>query len=264
MTMSRLAKFPLITAHTGCMGYPEHSLESVQAAMSLGADVYEDDIRATCDGVAVLAHDNEVRLADGQNINIATMSTRELDEAILQADPSLADSPLEPFPRAEALMRVVKNARAKMNLDIKTDASLKPVFDLIVKLGMQEHAFLSGCGYETAAEALRLQNRLGLVIHKLLNVDASSFKRMNYDEAVAMACEHALETKCFGLNAPYHLVQPVFLEEAAAHGLDVYVWTLEKASDMRKMAEMGVASITTRDPATLIAVKNEWETARDS
>lgn len=39
--------FPLITAHTGSMGYPDHSFESLQASLTLGIDIYEDDIRIT-------------------------------------------------------------------------------------------------------------------------------------------------------------------------------------------------------------------------
>ncbi len=242
-----MKRFPLVTAHTGCMGNKEHSLESLHSALALGADIYEDDIRVTRDGELVLSHDDEVHLADGRQGRIADMTLAELHESLA-----------EPLTDLETVLRVVKAAGKTMNLDIKTSASLEPAFALIARLDMAKQVFLSGCEYPVAAEA----DRHGRHISKLLNVDAGSFQRMKYADAAEKACAEGRETGCFGLNVPHQLVRPELLEIAERESLAVYVWTVSDAADMRRMAEMGVASITTREVAKLMAVKAEWNLQR--
>ncbi len=77
--------FPLITAHTGCMGTPDNTLRSVESALKHGADVVEDDIRITRDGVLVLAHDDAVSLPDGTRYSISQMTYAELSELDIEA-----------------------------------------------------------------------------------------------------------------------------------------------------------------------------------
>ncbi|WP_172255823.1 glycerophosphodiester phosphodiesterase [Saccharibacillus deserti] len=241
-----MKSFPLITAHTGCMGYPAHSLESLCAALKLGVDVYEDDIRVTGDGALVLAHDDEVPLKGGRRGSLAELTLDELE----------ADSPTPILLLADVLAWV-RTAGKVMNLDIKTDGALEPVFALVKQMEMEDRVFLSGCEYDRAIRA----NRIGPKLRRLLNVNVDSFRSLRYEDAVRQACREARAAGCFGLNVPYQAVQPELLDTARSEGLDVYVWTVAEAEDMRRLAQWGVDSITTRDPEKLIAVRGESETA---
>lgn len=52
---------PLVIGHRGASGYrPEHSESAYRLACELGADFVEPDIVATCDGVLVVRHENEI------------------------------------------------------------------------------------------------------------------------------------------------------------------------------------------------------------
>ena len=52
---------PLVFGHRGASGYrPEHTLESYQLAIRMGADVIEPDLVSTKDGVLVARHENEI------------------------------------------------------------------------------------------------------------------------------------------------------------------------------------------------------------
>ncbi|MDU2243659.1 MAG: glycerophosphodiester phosphodiesterase family protein, partial [Paenibacillus sp.] len=139
-----MKQFPLMTAHTGCMGHPDHSLASLHAALALGADVYEDDIRATRDGRLVLAHDDEVRLADGRQTRLSDLTLEELDEQSIEERLSL-----------ESVLRSIKEAGRTMNLDIKSAACLEPAAAMLLKMEMTNQAFFSGCEYPVALEADR-------------------------------------------------------------------------------------------------------------
>jgi glycerophosphoryl diester phosphodiesterase len=49
---------PLVVGHRGASGYlPEHTLESYQKAIDLGADAVEPDLISTKDGVLIARHD---------------------------------------------------------------------------------------------------------------------------------------------------------------------------------------------------------------
>jgi len=240
--------FPLITAHTGCMGHAAHSLESLCAALKVGADVYEDDIRVTRDGVPVLAHDDEIALPGGKRGSLAAMTLEELNEALNTPMLELAD-----------ILNWIRTAGRTMNLDIKTDDALEPTAALVKRMEMTDRVFLSGCGYERAD----LAERSGIALRKLLNINVDSFRSLSYAEAVQQACQEASRTRCFGLNLPHQAVKPELLEAAKQADLAVYVWTVAETEDMRRFAEWGVDSITTRDPEKLIAVRDEMNGAEE-
>ncbi|MCC3372743.1 glycerophosphodiester phosphodiesterase [Cohnella sp. REN36] len=242
--------FPLITAHTGCMGTRDNSEASVRTGLALGADVVEDDIRTTRDGELVLGHDDRVPLADGAEGLISALSLHELNEA--SAAPPV---------RLEPMLHLVRSSGRRMNLDLKSDACLDPVARLIDRMDMADYVFLSGCQYDRARMAARLAPR----IRRLLNVDVRPF--LSADDpsslrlAVQAACEQALSAGCFGLNLPHRLAGPELAAAAAERGLDVYVWTVNDTEEMRRCAELGVRSITTRNVEALARLKSDW-TAR--
>ncbi|SFB05398.1 glycerophosphoryl diester phosphodiesterase [Cohnella sp. OV330] len=237
--------FPLITAHTGCMGTPDNSVESARAGLSLGADIIEDDIRVTRDGVLVLSHDDRVVLADGRIASLSRLTLQELNEGLAA-----------PIVRLETVLDLLVGGagQARMNLDLKTDDCVEPVMALIRRRDIADRVLLTGCEYGRAVRA----NDADGGIAKLLNVDIGRFRTSVYAEAARTACEEALHAGCFGLNVPYQLALPELLALASDRGLSVFVWTVGEAQEMRKYAELGVRSITTRDVATLLRVKQGW------
>jgi glycerophosphoryl diester phosphodiesterase len=61
------APSPIVIAHRGASGYlPEHTLESYQLAIALGADFIEPDLVSTQDGVLIARH--EPNLTDTTNV----------------------------------------------------------------------------------------------------------------------------------------------------------------------------------------------------
>jgi len=240
--------FPKITAHTGSMGYPDHSLESLCAALKLGVDIYEDDIRVTLDGVPVLAHDDEVRLANGQRVSLSKLTLEEWIEGSASPVLELAD-----------VLNWIRTAGRTMNLDIKSDDALAPAAKLVRQMGMEDRVILSGCEYGRAV----LAGRLGIGLRKLLNVDIRRLRMLEGEQALremnGQLCLEAKSAGCFGLNLPYQAVRPELLEAAKSEGLAVYVWTVNEVEEMRRMARWGVDGITTRDPAALLALRGEPE-----
>jgi glycerophosphoryl diester phosphodiesterase len=243
-----MSSFPLITAHTGSMGYPDHSFESLQASLALGIDIYEDDIRITRDGIPVLAHDDGIELGDGRQGSLEKLSLNEVHAMSLT-----------PFPTLQEMLVHIRKAGNIMNLDIKTDRALEPVSALIEQMNMKEHVFLSGCAYDTALKA----GKYAPEIRRLLNVNLQHLERFNYADAIIQMCEEAKHADCFGLNLPFQVVREQLIDIVKSNGLDVYVWTVMDVEDMRTLAGWGVDSITTRDPLKLTTVREEMKRAEE-
>ena len=113
---------PRILAHRGlALQAPENTLLAFLGALALGLTHLETDVRASRDGVAVLAHDPELSRLVGRPERIDSLSFAQLSSIALGADQhvcSLAEA-LDAFPEA------------RFNLDIKSSDAVQPTVDAI-------------------------------------------------------------------------------------------------------------------------------------
>ena len=95
---------PMITAHSGCEGTAENSLESLACGLALGADCVEVDVRLGGDGVLWLTHD--------------------------------LPKPGAALVRLEQAFAALADSNAAINCDLKECAALYPVLSLAEARGM--------------------------------------------------------------------------------------------------------------------------------
>lgn len=243
-------RFPIITAHSGSMNTIAHTLPSITTALQLGADVIEEDVRVTKDGVLVMAHDDLLMTSEGVECSVSGMSYEELSRFSFQAGHG-DDSLTFRICKLEDMLELLRPTNQMANLDIKANECIAPVSALLRKLKMTEQAFLSGCELETAMQVQQTDSEL----RKLLNVDTELFRTMPYDQAAAQICRSALDTGCFGINMNYHFVREELLAYASSLQLPVYVWTVNEEEHMHKFIDWAVASITTRNVQALVDIK---------
>lgn len=242
--------FPLITAHSGCMDAFDNTIQSVETGIRLGADIIEEDIRVTRDGVAVLAHDDTWQTVDGQVIHLSAMDYPDLQglEVVVNSAGKSGAMHIESL---EHMLELIRQSGKTANLDVKTDSAIQAAADLVYRYKMQDRVFLSGCETERAMLAQREHPGLS----KLLNADANLFLTSDYTSAVGQTCRDALAASCIGINIHAQLVRKELLESAAAVGLPVYVWTVNEEKMMERFINMGVHSITTRNVDRLLRLK---------
>ncbi|TBL72455.1 glycerophosphodiester phosphodiesterase [Paenibacillus thalictri] len=241
--------FPLITAHTGCMNTPANSLVSLEAGIAAGADVLEVDVAATKEPVAVLQHDLVVELADRGRFKLTEIGFEELKNCDIIDSHGGGVSRITPL--AE-ILPIVKRSGKLLNLDLKDDACIAPTFELVISEDMLDQVFCSGAESRRAAYLQQHYPQL----KKLLNASEQLFllHESDYMEAVRVTCEDALASCCFGINIKYTLCRPELIAHAASLGLPVYVWTVNDADEMKRMMELGVASITTKNVPALAEI----------
>ncbi|NRF94524.1 glycerophosphodiester phosphodiesterase [Paenibacillus frigoriresistens] len=244
--------FPLITAHTGCMGTPDNTLLSIETGLNLGVDIIEEDILITSDGVLVLSHDDNVHLVSGTECWISQMSYEELSKLDIRAHNGVPGETIRIL-SLESVLPILKASGKIVNLDLKSDACIEPISNWIEKNRLLEQVILSGCETERAKIVQRVNSR----IRKLLNVDAALFLTKDYEDAAKICCEDAKSAACFGINLNYRVVQTELIQTAASNDLDVYIWTVNEEAQMKHFIEMGVHSITSRNVSALVKLKQE-------
>jgi glycerophosphoryl diester phosphodiesterase len=246
-------QFPLITAHSGCMNKPDNTLASAETELKLEADVVEDDIRITRDGILVLAHDDMIHTPDGTEYSISTMTYSELYELDIR---TLHGAEAETIRLAtlESFLQLIKATSKIANLDLKVDECIRPVSDLVQKYDMLDQVILSGCESDRAIRV----NQINPKLRKLLNADSQLFLTLDYKKAVEITCNDAIAAACFGININYRLVNSELVETARNKNLPILVWTVNDEAQMKHMVEMGVHSITTRHVETLVDLKQKW------
>lgn len=122
----------LIGAHRGlsAAGHPENSLAALRAALVLGLDVVEMDLRTTADGAIVLMHDARVeRTTDGAG-RVSAMSLARLKELDLGAG--------ERVPTLEEALDLVSASHTTLLLDLKNGGQIDP--KRLIELARGHHA----------------------------------------------------------------------------------------------------------------------------
>ncbi|MBW7886681.1 MAG: glycerophosphodiester phosphodiesterase, partial [Caldilineaceae bacterium] len=124
--MYRISEYPQLIAHRGYSGpYPENTRVAIEAAMRLGVDMVEVDVRITRDGVPVLLHN--VTLDETTN-GRGRVDAHRFDE-LHGYDAGAWKGPEFRGERLLSLRETFLMTRDRMplNLDIKTPAAIAPV-----------------------------------------------------------------------------------------------------------------------------------------
>ncbi len=204
-----------VTAHTGCEGTKDNSLDAITLGYGNGADIVEFDLNFNADGVPVLSHDkpkgNEVTLD-------------------------------------EAFALVAGYNGLQVNVDVKNPLDLTMVKTLAEKHGIADRFFFTGIGEEWAP-VVREQTP-DIIYYLNTSVDKS---RIDDKEYISELISKVKETGAAGLNIHFGSCSRLMVDMLHAEGLKVSVWTVNKKSAMRKVLTYGCDNITTRKISDLMS-----------
>lgn len=235
------ARFPRILAHRGLVtaagedsGVWENSAAAFAAAHAAGAEYIETDCRVTADGDVVLFHDESLRRLAGDARSVSEVRTREL--RALFADHggllTVADA-LDAFPDT------------RFNIDVKTDAAARPIGGIIAAHAhrvlitsfsdVRRRAAIASA--LSAGAELRPATSGGTGVVAALRVLSSarlSPARILRDIDAVQIPER---------QGRVRVLTPALLRAAHRHDVEVHVWTINDASDMRRIIEAGADGI---------------------
>lgn len=138
---------PIVMCHRGAATFaPEDTIEAFAAAMDLGADGWEMDIRRTADGVLVCFHDSyleeNVRAFGAvETVTFAELMAAPLWRARNPSELGLADASVRPPTLAAALI-LARQRAALIDLDVKTAGITNELAALLTQADVWEHVIV--------------------------------------------------------------------------------------------------------------------------
>ncbi|GAA1693808.1 glycerophosphodiester phosphodiesterase [Microbacterium sediminicola] len=233
------APSPRILAHRGLsVGQEilENSYAAVAAARDAGALYVESDCHLTVDGEVVLFHDSDLRRVTGDPRAVAEVTAAELARLMAGRGEliTLRDA-LRDFPRT------------RFNLDVKAPAAAVPVGTLVAPHA--ERVLLTSFSDARRHAALA-------AAHKAGGSPATSGGRETIVKllaGIAVRSDRLVRSALAGIDAlqlperrgAVRIVTPRLLHVARMLSVEVHVWTVNDAAEMRRLVALGVAGIVT-------------------
>jgi len=210
---------PLLLGHRGARAVksiPENTLLSFDLALAHGCDGFEFDVRLTGDSQAVICHDPETRRAE-----VARSRAQQLIG----------------LPRLqEVLIRYQRNAFLDIELKV------------------------SGLEKIIARELPKRMPSRGVVISSFLPAVLNAVHAENLAIPLGLICETKAQLNRWGdLPVEYVMLNhalafPDRIGEIQGQGKRVFVWTVNRAAEMRRFADWGVDGIIYDETERLVRV----------
>jgi glycerophosphoryl diester phosphodiesterase len=203
----------------------ENTLGSFAAAVALGVDGVELDVRETLDGELVIHHD-----AAANGLVIAQTKRTDLPSYIPNLEEALS-----------VLTGLVVNVELKNSRNPneptydETGDSARRVVTAIHDAGRSNDVIVTCFDLATCA-----------VVRSFDHDVTVGWLIWNVDLATAFVQAHVLGFNA--VNPHYSLVTPGAMRESRALQLNVNVWTVNAPTDIAAMSALGVTSIITDDP----------------
>lgn len=248
---------PLIIGHRGASASaPENTLAAFRLALENGADGIEFDVRLTADGVPVVIHDDNLQRTGATRKRVSDLSLAELKQIDVGSWFSRSFA-AERIPTLEELMKLVDGSSAILYLEMKSDPAQLP-------------QLVNACC--TALKGSSLKNRVIVEcfnlegIAKVKKVDpelktAALFEPQPFARRLLTSGRRMVEqTRAVGaeqIALHYRLASARVVATAKNHGLEVAVWTVGEGKWIQRAAKMGIVSLITNDPATMVRQRNE-------
>jgi len=233
-------------AHRGfTRAAPENSLAAFRAALELGVDGLELDVRTCKTGEVVVFHDPTLaRMTNGRGF-VKNKSLAELRELVLK------DSQ-ERIPTLEEVFELTEG-RVLVNVEIKTNGLPKnhleqKVVDLVRRYGLEKRVIVSSFNPIVIRRIRKIDDGIvtGYLIDKNFTVRNSEIPLSRFAGAHALHLEQSL-------------ARPKLVRKILDLGLGLVVWSVNQPEKMKAFIELGVHAIITDRPEELQKLLREGD-----
>lgn len=232
----------LCIGHRGAMGYaPENTLKSFAKAVELGVQCVELDVYCV-EGTLLVFHDDTLeRTTNGRG------RLMDRDLAYLRA---LRLAEQQRIPTLQEVYELLAG-RVGINIELKGPNTAGAVADFLRRQTETDWALISSFDYAALRDmrALMPEVRLGLLL-------GSSASALDWSGMMA-----ALEP--YSLHPSLRSVDRQLVERARGYGLKIFVYTVNRISDIKRMEALGVDGVFTDYPDRVLSrveatTANRW------
>jgi glycerophosphoryl diester phosphodiesterase len=218
-------------------GRPENSVAAVTAALHDGADGAEIDVRLTADDTLVLSHDGIVLTRHGERLDVAASASGDL----------LRAGGLNPVATlAQVLAAVQRPAGSQVVVEAKS------VTDVAVAV-RTAHVLADVLGAAAGSADVTVSSfdpaLLALIRRTCADLPVRTALLGDIPDPAAAVVRRAHEDGHDEVHLPLIAVRrtPWAVDAARSLGLAVTCWTVNRRSDLRWVAELGVDAVITDD-----------------
>ena len=260
---------PLFFAHRGgALLRPENTMLAFEHGASFGADALELDLQLTRDGHLVVIHDFRVeRTTDGTGpvASFTLDELRRLDAGFRFTLDGGASFPYRgqgiQIPTLREVFERFPNLRVNMDLKESTPEREERLWRLLQEMDAVERVMIGSFEY---APMLRFRALTGgRVATGATRREIAAFLMSYHARRLAR-----LRLPFDALQVPetqrrFRIVTPGMIAAAHRLDLDVHLWTIDRASDMRRLLIWGVDGVMSDRPDLLAQVLAEYATGSE-
>lgn len=239
---------PLVIAHRGASSLaPENTMAAVHAALDLGVDMVEVDVHRSMDGELVVIHDGTVtRTTNGTGaVNRFTLADLKKLDAGSWFDTSFEG---ERIPTLREVLEAAKD-RATVLIELKGERTEVRTVELVRELGMSGQVVIQSFDFQQIQKAKQKAPEIPTVFLVSQPEHSSEPER-----AAVWMTNMAEYVGASGVAVRHNWFTPELLELASDKGLQVFVWTVDGKSNLRKFIGAGVDGIITNEPQDLLSL----------
>ena len=224
---------------------PENTLPAVKLGFEQGADAVEVDVYLSKDGKVVAIHDDDTRRVAGVDRKVVDQTAAQLaalDAGLWKG----ARWKGTKIPLLSEVLELVPPGK-RLVIEIKCGSEILPELERVLDAsGKRDRALIIAFDYGVVRDSKRrMPDRPA---YWLYGFSAAEKKRYGIGE-LGDLIERAKHAKADGLDLKHSgPFDGAFVQDLTDAGMKLYVYTVNDPKDAKRLAEMGVAGITTDRP----------------
>jgi len=227
---------PRVFAHRGlAIDAPENTLLAFARAIAAGAEYIETDVRASADGVAIIAHDPDLKRVAGRDVRVEQLTLAELrriDLGFGQSFCTLAEA-LDGFPET------------RFNIDLKSRGAVEPAVAAIVSARATKRVLVTSFSDRRRIAAVRAMPGVASSASARTFATALLAGKIGLNPVVRRALRGLVAVQVPEKALGLRVTTGRMIRRLHAAGVEVHVWTVNDPARMRELLDLGVDGLVT-------------------
>jgi len=237
-----------IIAHRGYSQIaPENTVAAFKLGWDKGADACELDLYLTGDNQIAILHDADTKRTTGVLKKVKESPLAELQtlDAGSWKSPAYKD---ERIPTLAEALATLPEGRQRFFLEIKDTVRVVPELTRQLSDWKSRAAQLCIIAFDRAVAQECKKAMPWMQVYRLSSEKTKAKQPVDLTQLIRDTKADGLDGLDLGLKWDW---SPALVEQVRAAGLKLYVWTVNKPEDARRLAALGLDGITTDDPVML-------------